>query len=190
MRSCLHLIGALSALFAVVASAQNVIPNNTRPASPAPITPLPSASDVTATGKVVSADSKLIPNDIVSVQIEEDREAPWKTAITDTGEVDLNILGSVKVAGKTTAEAEVVIGAYLRQRYYNKATVSVKILQKAQGYVRPDKVTVAGKIQRAGPQYFNETNPLKLSEAVIIAGTTAFSSLRDVQLTRNGQNST
>jgi protein involved in polysaccharide export with SLBB domain len=188
MRSCLHLFGAFCALFTVAASAQNVIPNNNRSAAPAAVTPLPSASEVSATGKIVSADSKLIPNDIVTVQIEEDREAPWKTAITDTGEVDLNILGSVRVAGKTTAEAEVIVGAYLRQKYYHRATVSMKIVSKAQGYVRPDKVTVAGKIQRAGPQYFNDANPLKLSEAVIVAGTTVFSNLSNVQLTRNGQN--
>lgn len=188
MRSCFHILGVLCALFSVAVSAQNVIPNNTKPGTAAPSNPLPSSMEMPATGVVVPRDSKLIPGDLVSVKIMEDNEDPWRTMITDTGEVELNNLGSVPVNGRTASDAEAVIGAYLRQRYYHKATVEVKILRKAQGFVRPDKVTVAGKVQRAGPQYFSDSNPLKLSEAVIVAGTNAFSDLRRVQLTRRGQN--
>lgn len=170
------------------APAQNTVGGNTaRPSSPAP-PPLPGIADTPATGVVVPRDSKLIPGDFVSVKILEDNEEPWRTYVTDTGEVELNNLGSVAVNGRTADDAGAVIGVHLRAKYYHKATVEVKILKKAQGFVRPDKVTVAGKVQRAGPQYFNDANPLKLSEAVIVAGTTAFSDLKRVQLTRGGQN--
>jgi protein involved in polysaccharide export with SLBB domain len=187
MRRLLALMGALSTVFGVALNAQNTIPNNAaRPtATPAP---LPTALDTPATGVVVPRDSKLIPGDFVSIKILEDNEEPWRTYVTDTGEVELNNLGSVPVNGRTADDAAANIGIHLRQKYYHKATVEMKILKKAQGFVRPDKVTVAGKVQRAGPQYFNSANPLKLSEAVIVAGTTAFSNLREVQLTRNGHN--
>jgi protein involved in polysaccharide export with SLBB domain len=188
MRSFSYALGALCAFFAAAVNGQNVIPGNTRPAPAAPAAPLPSSGDMLATGQVVPRDSKLIPGDYVSVKILEDNEDPWRTMITDTGEIELNNLGSVAVNGRTAHDAEIILGAHLRQKYYHRATVEVKILKKAQGFVRPDKVNVAGKVQRAGPQFFNDTNALKLSEAVIIAGTTAFSDLRKVQLTRNGQN--
>jgi protein involved in polysaccharide export with SLBB domain len=188
MRRFFLFLGALCAAGLTVASGQNVIPNNTR--NPAPESPsAPPTSDVAATGKVVSADSPLIPGDYVSIKIEEDWDEPdWKTVVTDTGEVEINVLGSVKVSDRTAAEAANIIRNYLLKDYYNQATVTVKIIKKAQGFVRPDKVTVAGKVGRPGPQYFNDANPLKLSEAVIIAGTSVYSDLKHVQLTRGGQN--
>ena len=192
MRSCLFAFCAIAALLSQpTASAQNVIPGNGARASaaiPAAV-PLPGAGEMAATGVVVPHDSKLIPGDEVSIKIEEDRDVPWKTIVTDTGEVEvMGNLGSVSVSGKTAAEAEVVIGAYLRQRFYNKATVSFKIVRKAIGAVRPFKVNVNGKVQRNGPQYFTGANPLKLSEAVMVAGTSIYSNLKKVQLTRDGKN--
>lgn len=186
MRSRTYLLGAIGALFSAVAGAQNVIPGNNRPVAAPPPAVVP--NEVAPVGVVVSRDSKLIPGDFVSVQIEEDREDPWKTYVSDTGEVEISNLGSVRVVERTAEEAEAVIGAYLRQKYYHRATVRVKIIKKAQGAVRADKVNLAGKVQRAGPQYFNDTSPLKISEAVVVAGTTAFSDLRRVQLTRGGKN--
>jgi protein involved in polysaccharide export with SLBB domain len=194
MHSCLFAFGAIVALLSQpTASAQNVIPGNGARASsaiPAAV-PLPGAGEMAATGVVVPHDSKLIPGDEVSIKIEEDRDVPWKTIVTDTGEVEvMGNLGSVSVSGKTAAEAEAVIGSYLRQRFYNKATVSFKILRKAIGAVRPFKVNVNGKVQRNGPQYFTGANPLKLSEAVMVAGTSIYSNLKRVQLTRDGKNTT
>jgi protein involved in polysaccharide export with SLBB domain len=182
----LLILGALGAAGLMSASGQNVIPKNTRPAAEA--TPVPAMADVAATGKVVSSDSRLIPGDYVSIQIKEDNQDAWKTIVTDTGEVEISNLGSVKVAERTASDAASIIRSYLLKDYYHKATVEVKIIKKAQGFVRPDKVTVAGKVGRPGPQYFNDANPLKLSEAVIIAGTSVYSDLKRVQLTRGGQN--
>jgi protein involved in polysaccharide export with SLBB domain len=191
MHSCLFAFGAIVALLSQpTASAQNVIPNNGARAAAAPAgLPPASVGEMPATGVVVPHDSKLIPGDEVSIKIEEDRDVPWKTIVTDTGEVEvMGNLGSVSVAGKTAADAEAVIGAYLRQRFYNKATVSFKILRKAMGAVRPFKVNVNGKVQRNGPQYFTGANPLRLSEAVMVAGTSIYSNLKRVQLTRDGKN--
>ena len=138
-------------------------------------------------GMTVSRDTKLTAGDEITVQIKEDRDPPLRTAVTDTGEVELNGLGRVYVAGKSTADAESAIASYLKQKYYHQATVEVGILRKAVGTVRAYKAVVAGKVGRPGPQYFTEANPLKLSEAVIIAGTNLYSELRKVKLTRGGR---
>src|SRR5690242_2656555 len=168
MRSCLYLVGLIGILsLEPKASAQNVIPNNNRATAPvaAPVAPS-GPSGVNAVGVTISADSKLIPGDEVSILIEEDKEPAWKTYVTDAGEVELNVLGSVKVAGKTSAGAAAEISAYLKNRYYHQATVRFQILKKAAGAVPFQKVIVDGKVGRAGRQPFTDAEPLSLSEAV------------------------
>jgi protein involved in polysaccharide export with SLBB domain len=136
---------------------------------------------------MVSRDTKLTAGDEITIQIKEDRDPPLRTAVTDTGEVELNGLGRVYVAGKTSSEAEALIAGYLKQKYYHQATVEVGIQRKAVGTVRPYKAVIAGKVGRPGPQYFTGANPLKLTEAVIVAGTNLYSELRKVRLTRGGR---
>ena len=189
MRSGLSLLGLLGALLLEpMASAQNVIPNNTRAASAPVAVPVPSGpSSVNAVGVTISPDSKLIPGDEVSILIEEDKEPAWKTYVTDAGEVDLNVYGSVRVAGKSSAEAAATISSYLKSRYYNQATVRFQILKKAAGAVPYHKVIVDGKVGRAGRQPFTDAEPLTLSEAITTAGTNIYSDIRRVKLTRGGQ---
>ncbi len=189
MRSCLCLLGLIGALsLKPTASAQNVIPNNNRATAPVAVPVAPTGpSGVNAVGVTISADSKLIPGDEVSILIEEDKEPAWKTYVTDAGEVELNVLGSVRVANKTSAEAAATISAYLKSRYYHEATVRFQILKKAAGAVPFHKVIVDGKVGRAGRQPFTDAEPLTLSEAVTTAGTNIYSDLRRVKLTRGGQ---
>ena len=195
MRSCL-ILGALAGtllLHPTFSSAQTGVGNPSRggalPAA-APVAETPALPQVIpgAGGKTIPRDTKLSAGDEITVNILEDRDPPLRTAVTDTGEVELNGLGRVYIAGRTTMEAQSVIEAYLKQRYYHRATVDVGITRKAVGAgVRPDKAVVAGKVGRPGPQYFNGANPLKLSEAVIVAGTSIYSNLSKVRLTRGGQ---
>ena len=189
MRSCLCLLGLIGALsLKPMASAQNVIPNNNRATAPIAVPAAPAGpSGVNAVGVTISPNSPLIPGDEVSILIEEDKEPAWKTYVTDAGEVELNVLGSVKVAGKTAAEAGATVAAYLKSRYYHQATVRFQILKKAAGAVPFHKVIVDGKVGRAGRQPFTDAEPLSLSEAVTTAGTNIYSDLRKVKLTRGGQ---
>jgi protein involved in polysaccharide export with SLBB domain len=195
MRSCLFsgLIAGLLIAISTVSSAQSDVLGTsrpargfTRPAAPpeAPATPsaVPHFGGVT-----VSRDTKLTAQDEITVLVREDRDPPLRTIVTDTGEVELNGLGRVYIAGKTSAEAEVAIANYLK-KYYHQVTVEVGVVKKAVGAVHPFKAMIQGKVGRPGPQYFNATNPLKLTEAVIVGGTSLYSELRKVRLTRGGQN--
>lgn len=196
MRSCL-ILGALAGAFFLhptFSSAQADFPGagSARSAARPAAAPFSETSAQPqgipgSSGKTVPRDTKLTAGDEITVSILEDRDLPLRTAVTDTGEVELNGLGRVFIAGRTSMEAQSVIEAYLKQRYYHRATVEVGITRKAQGQVRPDKSIVAGKVGRPGPQYFNGANPLKLSEAVIVAGTSIYSNLSKVRLTRGGQ---
>lgn len=182
--------GAIGAFFTLATvGAQNTVPSN-RPAgavAPTPQNPNPAIeSTASATGVTVSRDSKLTPGDEVSIVIIEDREPAIKTVVTDQGTVDLSGLGEVRVAGISAPEAEGVISRYLTKDFYHQASVRMTIIRKAVGAIRPFKVVIAGKVGRPGPQYFSASAPLKLSEAVIQAGTTLYSDLRKIRLTRRG----
>ena len=139
-------------------------------------------------GVTVSRDTKLTAGDEITVAVKEDRDPLLRTVVTDTGEVELNGLGRVYIAGKTSVEAEGAIASYLK-KFYHKPTVEVGVVRKATDAVdlRPFKAVIQGKVGRPGPQYFYRTNPVKLTEAVIVAGTNMYSNLRKVRLTRGGQ---
>jgi len=184
MRQFFLLLGLL-AVGLMPAFGQNTIPGNNRTSAPE-AAPVPSVVPLGGSGKVISADSQLVPMDAVSIRIVDDNEPPWKTIVTDSGMVELGNLGNVKVSGMTANGAASAIRNYLLKDYYKKVTVEVVITQKALSAQRPDKVTVAGKVGRPGPQYFNAANPLTLSEAVIMANTSVYSNLKNVQLTRGG----
>jgi protein involved in polysaccharide export with SLBB domain len=196
MRSCLFL-GVLAGLlisFPTVSTAQSDVLGTARPVRGVsrPAEPLPDNSSVPAAvphsgGMTVSRDTKLTAGDEITVVIKEDRDPPLRTMVSDTGEVELNGLGRVYIAGKSSVEAESAIAAYLKQRYYNQATIEVGVVRKAVGTVRPYKALVTGKVGRPGPQYFTSANPLKLTEAVVVGGTNLYSELRKVRLTRGGQ---
>lgn len=192
MRSCL-LSGVLAALltFTTVSEAQIDTSRPVRGVSRPPTAPAEAPAIPAAVPRVggitVPRDSKLTAGDQISISIKEDHDPALLTYVTDTGEVELNGLGRVYVAGRSSMEAEMMISAYLKQRYYHRATVEVGIVRKAEGTVKPLKVLVMGKVSRPGPQYFTSANTLKLSEAVTTAMTTDYSELRKVRLTRAGR---
>ncbi len=198
MRSCLFL-GVLAALFtsfATVSPAQTDFISSAPPArggsrtvAPAADTFAPPAAVSHSSGGItVSRDTKLTAGDEVTIKILEDRDpAPLRTIVSDTGEVELNGLGRVAVNGKSSSEAEALIANYLRQRYYHRATVEVGVVKKAMGTVRKFKVQVTGKVARPGPVFFDDANPVTLSEAVTAAITTTYSKTDKIRLTRGGQ---
>ena len=194
MRSCLFL-GVLAVLltsFATVSQAQldtaRPVRGVSRPVAPAEdISSVPAATPHSSGGITVSRDTKLGAGDRVSIVIEEDRDLlPLVTDVTVTGELQLNGLGSVPVSGRSSTEAEALITSYLKQRFYHKATVKITVLTKSPGTVRRFKAQVTGKVSRPGPAYFDEANPMKLSEALTSALPTSYARLDKVRLTRGG----
>ncbi len=199
MRSCLFrgVIAALLTSFVTVSTAQTDFIGTPRsgrgggrPAAPAgddAFVP-PAAAAHSSGGITVSRDTKLTAGDEVTIKILEDRDpVPLRTIVSDTGEVELNGLGRVAVNGRSSSEAEALIATYLKQKYYHRATVEVGVVRKAVGTVRKYKVSVTGKVGRPGPQFFDDANPLTLTEAVTMAMTTTYSKTDKVRLTRAGQ---
>jgi protein involved in polysaccharide export with SLBB domain len=198
MRSCLFrgLLAAFLTVFTTVSPAQSDMLGVSRPvkgvAKPSvapPEAPTLPAAPTHLSGVTIPLNSKLTAGDIISVEIKEDHDPLLITAVTDTGEVELNGLGRVYVSGRTTTEAAALVATHLKQKYYHQATVEIGIKTKASGGVdtRPFRIFVKGKVARPGPQFFTPTTPLKLSEAVTIAGINEWSKAEKVKLTRGGR---
>ena len=193
MRSCLFL-GVLAALLNFCPTVSTAQIDTARPVRGVP-RPAEAQSEPSApaavphvSGVTVPLNSKLTAGDTITVDIKEDHDPTLTTIVTATGEVELNGLGRVYVAGRSSTEAAALVATYLKQKYYHQATVEIGIKTKVSGPEnRPFKVVVSGKVGRPGPQYFTAANPLKLSEAVIVAGTTSYSELKKVKLTRGGR---
>ncbi len=193
MRSCLFL-GVLAVLLTSHPTVSSAQIDTSRPVrgvprtseAPSESSSIPSAIPE-ANGVTVSRDTKLSAGDEITIWIKEDHDPKLRTYVTDTGEVELNGLGRVLVSGKTSTEAETLIASFLKQRYYHQATVEVGVLRKVKGFIRPFKVVVTGKVGRQGPYYFTNANPLKLTEAVMVAGPGTYSDIKKVKLTRGGR---
>lgn len=198
MRSCLFL-GVLTALltsFATVSTAQpdfrgsaSSARGGSRPAPSVTETFAPPAAvSHSSGGIIVDRNTKLTAGDAVTIKIVEDRDpTPLSTVVSVTGEVELNGLGRVAVSGKSSSEAEALIASYLRQKCYHRATVEFALVSRIPGNVSRFKVQVTGKVARPGPVYFDEANPITLSEAVTAAMTTTYSKTDKIRLTRGGQ---
>ena len=196
MRSCLFpgVLAALLTVFSTVSPAQSDMLGVSRPARgvskaalPPPEAPsLPAAPQMG--GTIVPLNAKLSAGDLITIRIEEDHDPLLNTAVTDTGEVEINGLGRVYISGRTTTEAAALVATYLKQKYYHQATVHIGITTKAPGVDNlPFKVNVTGKVNRPGSQYFRASAPLKLSEAVTAAGVGQWSKAEKVKLTRGGR---
>ncbi len=197
MRSCLFagVLAALLTVFPTGSPAQSDMLGISRPVKGVAKPPAasPEAPAIPAAmphmgGITVPLNSKLAAGDLITIKIEEDHDPLLDTAVTDTGEVEINGLGRVYISGRTTTEAAALVATYLKQRYYHQATVHIGIKTKAPGPEnRPFKINVTGKVNRPGSQFFYATAPLKLSEAVTAAGVGQWSKADKIRLTRGGR---
>lgn len=107
--------------------------------------------------------------------------------IDDRGNVKLPLIESVKIAGRTTYEAEKMIeSAFVDRGYYRKIEISVVALSVL---AREDGCYVRGEVKRPGR--YPWTADLTLMKAIIGAGGfTEYANPRKVQITRGSENRT
>lgn len=136
--------------------------------------------------EVVDPDKRLAAGDEVTVEIEQDREGGFAKVVSATGEIDVQPLGRVKVAGRSAAEAQAEIKRLLEKDYYYTATVRVSIDRRSRTVVKAGQITMSGEIRLVGPMDLMEGEKLTVSQAVLKAGGFgAFANQRKVQVTRS-----
>ena len=103
------------------------------------------------------------------LEIVEDQEGAYPRMVTATGDIDVPPLGRVRVAGKTTAEAEAEIKRRLEADYYYTATVRLA-LDRVNPVASLRKVQVSGEVRLQGSIEWPSSEQLRLSEAIQRAG--------------------
>ncbi len=154
-----------------------------KPPEPAPEAPVSAPKNTTRGGTLSAGDQ-------VSVEIVEDKDAPVRKLISDTGDLDVPYIGRVHVAGKSCSDAEAQIKKLLEQDYYHHATVRVSIDQfnphsgTGPAMIAMAKVNISGDVRAPGPQEFPKSEKVTISALVLKSGPTLYSDLGKVRVTR------
>ena len=140
-----------------------------------------------ATNYALDDQHRLRPGDKVSFRVAEDGEEPKLLPLTDSGEVELpNGFGRFLATGKTCRTLAQEIKVALEKDYYKRATVQIGLdtINNIRG-----KVYVSGQVSKPGPVNVPVDAPLKLSQAILIAGPpTQWAKLSAVKVVRqNGK---
>lgn len=110
---------------------------------------------------------RLFPRDQVRVTVQGEPDMAVDRQIDPNGEINLPLLGTVKVAGLSISEAQQVIAArYVQEEIFIRPEVVFTVLSYA-----PKEITILGQIAKQGKVLFPaETTSMSLVEAVATAG--------------------
>ena len=148
----------------------------------ASVTPNTAGNTSSGTTHVASAASRsLQEGDKVGIYLLGiPKPAEIKDVIDDMGNIQLPLIESVRIAGKTTYEAEKLIEEMYVPKYYRKIEISVVALSVL---ARADECYLRGEIKKPGR--YPWTTDLTLMKAIIAAGGfTEYANPRKVQLRR------
>jgi polysaccharide export outer membrane protein len=196
---CFLLLNATSAqpkfaeLPAWVQSATNALPATPALASNAPpnaVAPVTQAiTNVSLSASTNSMDAlddqhKLAIGDRLSYRIVEDEEDPKPIFVTDSGDLEVPLIGRLPAVNKTCKQLARDLKTELEKEYYYHATVivAVDVMTKSRG-----KVYLVGPVRAPGPQEIPSDEVLTLSKAILRAGGFGdYAEKHKVRVTRKG----
>ncbi len=127
---------------------------------------------------------KLRIGDKVSLNVLEDRDVPHSLTVTDSGELDVPLLGRVTAADKTCKQLAEELKTELEKKYYYRATVvlSLDAANKLLG-----RVYVWGQVKNQGPLDMLIDEKLTAGKAILRAGGFGdFANKKKVKVVRAG----
>ena len=122
--------------------------------------------------------------DRLSYRIVEDEEDPKPLFVTDSGDLEVPLLGRFPAVGRTCKDLARALKTELEKEYYYHATViiAVDVMTKTRG-----KVYLVGPVRVPGPQEVPSDETFTVSKAILRAGGfTDFADKRNVKITRKG----
>ena len=121
--------------------------------------------------------------DRLSYRVVEERRPPVGLTITDSGEVEVPLIGRVKASGRTCRELAQAIRPLLEHDYFYKATVILgldAVSAKSRG-----RVYISGQVRQQGPIEIPPDERFTLSKAILKAGGLAdFANKKKIKLIR------
>jgi polysaccharide export outer membrane protein len=103
------------------------------------------------------------PRDLIAVRVDEDAKLTGNSRVAEDGTVNLPLLGDIKVAGKTTAEAAAQLKRLLEEKYMQRASVVVQVVE-----FRSRPISVIGAVKQPGNLGFS--GRWTLLEAITASG--------------------
>lgn len=154
-----------------------------------PLAPALSTVALTTSMEVLNDSVKLGIGDRVSLRIVEERRVPISLIITDSGEMEVPLIGRVTAKGKTCKQLAYELKPILEKEYFYKATVIIgvdSISTRSRG-----RVYITGQVRNQGGLELPAEEVLTVSKAVLKAGGLAdFANRRKVKLVRKRPNGT
>ncbi|HEX9940392.1 MAG TPA: polysaccharide biosynthesis/export family protein [Thermoanaerobaculia bacterium] len=103
------------------------------------------------------------PRDLLDIRVYEDDKLNGQRRVSEAGYINLPLLGDVAVAGQTTAEVNQVLKKLLEEKYMQRASVDVQVLE-----FRSRPISVIGAVKQPGNLAFS--GRWTLLEALTAAG--------------------
>jgi polysaccharide biosynthesis/export protein len=148
-----------------------------------PLAPALSTVALTTSMEVLNDSVKLGIGDRVSLRIVEERRVPISLVVTDSGEMEVPLIGRVAAKGKTCKQLAYELKPILEKEYFYKATVIIgvdSISTRSRG-----KVYITGQVRNQGGLEIPAEELLTVSQAILRAGGLAdFANKRKVKLVR------
>lgn len=138
---------------------------------------------LTTSMEVLNDTARLGIGDRVSFRIIEEEDPPIGLIVTDSGEMEVPLIGRVLAKGKTCKELAYALKPILEKEYFYHATVILGIdgiSSRSRG-----KIYITGQVRAQGPLDLPADEVLTVSKAIMRAGGLAdFANKAKVKLTR------
>jgi len=129
---------------------------------------------------LLSADTTVGPRDVLDVRVLEDPSMSGRVTVADDGQIVINVIGKVGVAGLTASQIESKLKSLL-ESFLTKATVSVQVVEFAS---KP--ISVVGAVVRPGR--IGATGSTTLIQAITEAGGLAAGHGKEIYVLRTARN--
>ncbi|HET8797657.1 MAG TPA: polysaccharide biosynthesis/export family protein [Thermoanaerobaculia bacterium] len=130
---------------------------------------------------ILSSDAPVGAHDVLNVKVLEDASMNSQVIVSDDGQIVLNIVGKIQVAGLTSTQIEAKLENILEASYYPKATVSVQVVEFAS---KP--ISVVGAVVRPGR--IGATGNTTLIQAITQAGGLTANHGKELYVLRTARN--
>ena len=107
----------------------------------------------------------LSPNDLVEVKVFQEEDMDWTVRVTKDSTVNLPLVGSIPVAGRTPAELGEVVKTKLHDGYLVHPQVTVSVLEFSKR-----RFTILGEVNKPGQIDFPDNAELDVLQALGMAG--------------------
>ena len=155
---------------AVLALLDHHAPGENAKATPAPERVITQAVGVASTNSMEALDSKrkLVIGDHLSYRVVQERSDPQQLVVTDSGDIEVPLIGRVAAAGKTCRQFAQEVKTLLEREYFYRATVIVG-LNAVSAHSR-GVIYMLGPVRNQGPMQIPLEGTFTISKAILNAG--------------------